>query len=74
MNGATRIKGWNATDKLLDSWADNFNAQLRMHTDRIEKQKTQEKEVKAEELKCSSMKYAQPSVIRLDYETGSQET
>lgn len=71
MNGATRVKGWNATDKLLDSWADNFNAQLRMHTDRIEKQKTQDKEVTAEVLKCSSMEYAQPRVIRLDYETGS---
>lgn len=68
MNGATRVKGWNATDTLLDAWADNFNAQLRIHTDRIEKQKTQEKEVKIEEQKFSSAEYAQPSVIRLNYE------
>ncbi len=67
MNGATRVKGWTATDTLLDTWADNFNAQLQIHTDRIEKQKTQEKEVKTEEQRFSSAEYAQPSVIRLAY-------
>lgn len=68
MNGATRVKGWTATDSLLDSWADNFNAQLQIHTDRIERQKTQEKDVKMHENKFSCMEYAQSSVIRLNDE------
>jgi transcriptional regulator with XRE-family HTH domain len=74
MNGATRVKGWTATDSLLDSWADNFNAQLQIHTDRIEKQKTQDKEVKMQESKFSCTEYAQASVIRLNDEPKYDET
>lgn len=32
MNRASRVKGWNAVDKLLDAWADEFNEQLSKHT------------------------------------------
>jgi len=73
MNGATRVKGWTATDTLLDAWADNFNAQLQQQTDRIEKQKTQEKEVKLQETKISSQEYAQLSIIRLYEESNYEE-
>jgi hypothetical protein len=31
MNRASRVKGWNAVDKLLDAWADEFNKQLSKH-------------------------------------------
>eukprot|EP00029_Vermamoeba_vermiformis_P000769 TRINITY_DN10961_c0_g1_i1.p1 TRINITY_DN10961_c0_g1~~TRINITY_DN10961_c0_g1_i1.p1 ORF type:complete len:218 (+),score=24.52 TRINITY_DN10961_c0_g1_i1:380-1033(+) len=30
MNGATRVKGWAATDLLLDSWVTKFNAQFKV--------------------------------------------
>lgn len=30
MNGATRVKGWAATDLILDSWVTAFNTQFRI--------------------------------------------
>jgi ABC-type bacteriocin/lantibiotic exporter with double-glycine peptidase domain len=47
MNGATRVKGWTATNALLDSWADKFNAQLKVQTDLIEQQKNQKKDAES---------------------------
>lgn len=36
MNRAPRTKGWKAIDQRLESWADNFNAQLIIQTEIVE--------------------------------------
>lgn len=71
MNEATRVKGWTATDTLLDTWADKFNAQLRIHTDRIEQQKTQQKDAKSPDHPVAE--YAQSNVIRESDESNYED-
>jgi hypothetical protein len=74
MNGATRAKGWTATNSLLDSWADKFNAQLKVQTNLLEQQKGAE----STKIKCGIAIFTQPSVIELsnksNFEVNTRET
>ena len=65
MNGATRVKGWTATNSLLDSWADKFNAQLKVQIDLIEQQKNQQKDAESTKRRRGIAGYIQSSVIEL---------
>jgi hypothetical protein len=65
MNGATRVKGWTAINLLLDSWAEKFNAQLKVQTDQLEQQKNQQKDAESTKCKFDIAMYTQPSVIEL---------
>jgi hypothetical protein len=72
MNGATRVKGWPATNSLLDSWADKFNAQLKVQTDLTEQLKNQQK-AESTKCKCGTAMYTQSSVIELSNKSNFED-
>jgi hypothetical protein len=57
----------------LDTWADNFNTDLKVQTDLIEQQKTNEKEAKSLARRFSAPEYIQPSIIKLSNESNLED-